>query len=56
MMRWYCLDCEQVGELTRHGVCATCGSQAVALAESLRPALQPVDWVERAIEDAAKER
>jgi hypothetical protein len=27
---FYCLDCRQVGELTQHGACGTCGSQAVA--------------------------
>jgi excisionase family DNA binding protein len=27
--RHYCVNCQQVGELTLHGRCATCGSDSV---------------------------
>jgi excisionase family DNA binding protein len=27
--RHYCVNCQQTGELTLHGRCATCGSEAV---------------------------
>lgn len=33
-MTWFCLDCSSVGELTIHGRCSACDSDAVAIAES----------------------
>ena len=29
MERWWCLDCRTSVELTRHGCCQICGSEAV---------------------------
>lgn len=33
LVSWFCLDCRQVGQLSKHGKCATCGSDAVTESE-----------------------
>lgn len=33
MSKWWCLDCKALRELTQHGFCAVCGSQAVVYHE-----------------------
>lgn len=33
LVSWFCLDCRQVGPLSKHGKCATCGSDAVTESE-----------------------
>lgn len=55
-MRHFCLDCGNVRELDKHGRCATCGSDAICPGEGLRPVAAPLDWINRAIEQAAQEQ
>jgi len=53
-MSHFCLDCNTVRELDGHGRCATCGSDAICPGEGLRPVAAPLDWISRAIEEAAE--
>jgi hypothetical protein len=32
--QWFCLDCQQVGDLTLHGKCSTCNSDSVVSTEA----------------------
>jgi rRNA maturation endonuclease Nob1 len=56
-MKFFCLDCNHVVSLTRNGYCEVCGSDALAIAESLRPAEKesPEEaWLRKTIEEASR--
>lgn len=37
MERFFCLDCGSLAQLSRHGRCGTCGSEAVVSQEAQKP-------------------
>lgn len=56
MSEFFCLDCHHTGPLDVHGRCPRCQSDSVAIAQALRPLDKPLDWISRAIEEAAREK
>jgi hypothetical protein len=51
MPEHFCLDCQQARELTVHGRCATCNSEAVCLSD---PPKYDGNYVESLIESVVK--
>lgn len=43
MERFFCLDCEFMGELDRHGRCSKCTSDAVLSVYSHKPQAWPIN-------------
>jgi hypothetical protein len=42
MLKFFCLNCHTIGELTVHGRCSTCNSEAVAETNGIPPSPSPV--------------